>query len=50
MWVGVGPWAGGPPERGGPYRQAYREILGENVPLCSAGIGKAILAAMPESE
>lgn len=28
----------------------YREILGENVPLCSAGIGKAILAAMPEEE
>ena len=28
----------------------YREILGEVAPLYSAGIGKAILAAMPEEE
>lgn len=28
----------------------YREILGEKAPLCSTGIGKAILAFFPEEE
>lgn len=28
----------------------YREILGEKAPLCSTGIGKAILAFLPEEE
>lgn len=28
----------------------YREILGETAPLCSTGIGKAILAHLPEEE
>ena len=28
----------------------YREILGEKAPLCATGIGKAILAHLPEEE